>query len=134
MFEPELKEKLQAIFDLKRVEFGVMSDIREQEILFVEISKARCRVKNGIQTAKVEGVLRVNASNEKLPFGFLSKRIWQADSELKENFFFYEIEEQSQIFRDIVQRTVSFVYFFVGQYDPEVGSITSVNFQTEVQE
>ena len=64
---------------------------------------------------------------EKLPFGFFSKAIKNADDEDTRDLFFFDLENNSRVFRNIVQRGFSFVYFFDSQYDPKVGSITSVD-------
>jgi hypothetical protein len=134
MFQAALETKLKAIFDIPKVEFGLMGDAREQKCLFVEIDRSRNVIKEGIQRSRVTGRLVMNAQAGALPYGYFSKCIERADKDLKRDFFFFDLEENVLTFRDNVQRSLAFVFFFVGQYDPEAGTITSINLQTQVTE
>ena len=70
-------------------------------------------------------------NNDKLTFGYFSKRIAKSDPEDTKSLFFYDIESNTKRFQNIVQRGFSFIYLHNSQYEPETGSINSVNFTTE---
>ena len=127
MFEATLQAQLKAIFDFEKVVFDKPSESQEQEGVFVDITKSKCKIKDKRQIATVNGVIHVFANLDKLPFGYFSKCIDAASAELKEGFFFYDLEESKGTYRNIVERSLSFVYLFDSQYDPNVGSITSIN-------
>lgn len=131
MFEKTLKEKLEKIFDLK-VSFSEPGESNEQECLFVEVTRAFPKVKDGREVCRVEGQCAVYGNNDKLKYGYFSKQIDRALQEDKEKFFFYDFEQNSRLYQNIVQRSFSFVYFFSGQYDPEQGTITSTDITIEV--
>lgn len=139
MFKAELSEKLKKIFALKKVTFDMPSDkfggedlpSHEQGVLFIEIANARTRIKDARQIARVNGKIRIYAQGEKLPFGFLTKALAEADGDDTENFFFYDLEENASSFVNIVERSASFVFFFSSQYNPEVGTLTSLNLQED---
>lgn len=130
MFEKELADKFQRIFGVKKVTYDTpelkADAVREQECLFIEIEDSTNQIKDGRAKAMVTGNAIMVARSEKLPFGFFSKSIKQADPVLTKDLFFFDIEKNVPRFRDIVQRGFSFVYFFDSQYDPAVGTITSV--------
>lgn len=130
MFEKALKDSLRQIFDFDKVTYDAVSEDEEQEVLFIEIESSKNSIKDGLQVAKVTGKLRTFANAEKLPFGYFSKKIQEADKSLTYPFFFYEFEESAQGFRNIVERSVSFVYFFDSQYNPELGTISSIDLET----
>lgn len=131
MFESKLKETFQRIFDVKKVSFDQPGESQEQECLFIEISTSKNAIKDGLALAMVEGNCIMFANGEKLPFGFFSKRIRQADLADTKDLFFFDIEGNTKRYGNIVQRGFSFVYFFRGQYDPETGSITSIEFMED---
>lgn len=131
MFEKKLKEDLQKIFGVKKVDFDQPGDAREQECLFVEIDSSKNVIKDGRQLARVEGSAFIFGNSEKLPFGFYSRAIKQASINLTKNFFFYDMDANTKMFKNIVQRGFSFVYFYDAQYDPEHGSITSITLSVE---
>lgn len=130
MFEATLKAAVKQIFDFDKVTYDAVSEDQEQEVLFIEVESSRNSIKDGLQTAKVTGKLRAFANSDKLPFGYFSKKIQEADVSLTYPFFFYEFEESSQGFRNIVERSLSFVYFFDSQYNPELGTISSIDLET----
>ena len=132
MFETELKEKFQKIFELKKVTFDAPGESNEQDCLFIEVEHSKNVIKDGVVKAMVSGNCLMYSQNEKLPFGFFSKAIKQADQSLTKDLFFYEIESNNQRYRNLIKRGFSFVYFFSSQYDPKIGSITSV--ETNVEE
>lgn len=131
MFEKELEAKLKKIFGIDKVTFDEPGQSQEQDCLFVEIQTATNIIKAGRQIARVEGQAVMFGQNDKVKFGFFSKRIEKADDADTSSFFFFDIEENSRRYRNLVQRSFSFIYFFDGQYDPDVGSITTVEFKEE---
>jgi hypothetical protein len=54
------------------------------------------------------------------------KFIRLADPEDTKDLFFFDMETNAGYFRNLTERSLSFVYFFSGQYDPSLGSITSI--------
>lgn len=123
MFEKDLKEKFKRIFAVKKVTFDDPGKAREQECIFINVQKARNTIKDGRQISLVRGIGTIYGGSEKLPFGYLSQRIAKAKPEDTKDLFFEDIEENEPQYRDIVQRSFNFVYFFSGQYDPNIGSI-----------
>ena len=129
MFRKELKRKLSEIFAMS-VSFQKPSDdTPEQEIIFVEIDDSQSKVTHGKQVAKVNGSLVMYAPQEKLPFGFFTKKINQAGAELNQGFFFYGMDENKKTYVDLVERRCRFVFLYSGDYDPEAGTMTSVEFE-----
>lgn len=131
MFEKELEETFKRIFDLKKVTYDDPGESQEQEGLFVNVETPRFIVKDGVVKARIEGQAYVFANTQKLPFGFFSKAIAKANPNDTRKLFFFNIEENTPRYRNIVQRGFSFVYFFSGQYDPDLGKIESVTFTSE---
>lgn len=130
MFEKALTEKFQKIFGLKKVRFDLPAEeAPEQECLFIQVDQPNVTVKSKSARARVVGQATVFGSADKIPFGFFAKRIAKADAELTKDLYFFEVEQNTRQFVNIVQRSFSFVFFFNSQYDPEVGTIESVNFQ-----
>ena len=129
MFEADLTEKLQTIFGFKNVSFDLPAETVEQEKLFVAIETCRSHVKDAIIKAKVTGKIHVHVNREKMPYGYFAKRIAEAPGEITSDFFFYDIEENTGRYLNIAERSASFVFFFSTQYNPEVGTMTSINFE-----
>jgi hypothetical protein len=117
MFETELSEKLKTIFDFDKVKFETPSDMREQEVLFVEIEQAKNTIKDKQQLSLVTGTITVLANQDKLPYGYFSKKIHEASHDLTKDFFFYDFENNSSVYRNIVSRSLSFNYIYKGQYN-----------------
>lgn len=126
MFEKELAEKFRQIFEVKKVSFDEPGPAGEQDCLFINIELSRNTIRDGRQQARVAGSAVMIAQSDQLPFGFFSKKIAKADPALTKPLFFYDFEDNTKRYRNLVQRGFSFVYFFDGQYDPETGEITSV--------
>lgn len=134
MFEETLKNQFGAIFGVKKIVYDSPgNEVAEQDCLFIEVENSWNTFKDGRSLAKVTGTVTMYGPNDKLKFGFFSKAIAKAKPTLTKNLFFFEFEENTKRFRNLVQRSFSFVYFFDSQYDPETGSITSVTFTTEEQ-
>lgn len=136
VLEDKLKQKFIDIFGVKNVSYDAPGDANEQECLFIEIEDPHFVIKNGRQKAMVQGRAYMNGTNEKLKFGFFAKAIKRAsdkDYDLTKDLFFSNIEANTVRFKNIVQRGFSFTYFFDSQYDPALGTITSVDISVEEQ-
>ncbi len=127
MFEKALKDKLTRIFDLDKVTYDLPSTSQEQEACFIAVEKAPCKILDGRQMARVTGKLHVFASLDKLPYGYFTKKIAEADWADTKDLFFFDFEENRGTFRNITERSLGFVYLYDSQYDPNVGELTSVN-------
>lgn len=126
MFEASLSEKFQRIFDLKKVSYDEPGDSNEQECLFIEVENSMNSIKDGAAIARVTGNAVVFSTHFKMPFGYLSKRIYQADPDDTKDLFFFDVETNTKLFQGVVRRGFGFVYFFNSQYDPPAGTITSI--------
>lgn len=126
MFENKLKEDLKSIFKVKKITYDQPSNMDEQDCIFVEIESSNNQIRDGRVRAQVTCTATIYAQNDKLPFGFVSKAIKQSDPTITKNFFFYDLEQNSKTYQNLVQRSFSFVYFFSGQYDPNIGNIDEV--------
>lgn len=131
MFEKELEAKLKKIFKAQKVSYSQPSESKEQECLFVEIETSRNRFKDGRCVGRFEGNITMFGNADKMPFGYFAECIEQANPDDLKDIGFFNVESNSRIFQNIVQRTVEFTYFFNGQYDPAVGTMESVTLSTE---
>ncbi len=129
MFEEVLSEKLKKIFSMKKASYNQPGDSHEQGVLFIDVVNARTHIKDALQVARVNGKIRIYAQHEKMPFGFFTKAIAQAEGDQIADLFFYDLEENDSRYQNIVERSASFVFFFSSQYDPDVGTLTSLNLQ-----
>lgn len=134
MFESELASKMKQIFKVKKVSYDFPSESREQEALFIEVENVKSSVKDGLIVSMITGNGSMYGSNDKMPFGFFSKCIRQADVTLTKDLFFFDFETNTLRYRDIVERRFGFVYFFNSQYDPAIGTITSIDLEYEESE
>lgn len=130
MFERSLADKFKKIFDLSKVTYDLPGDSQEQEVIFVEVVTSKNSMKDGRFIAKVTGKIRVFCNIEKLPYGYFTKKILEANKADTKDLFFYEIEENNGTFRNIAERTMSFIYLFDSQYNPDIGLIE--NFSSDV--
>jgi hypothetical protein len=129
MFKSELQECLKRIFDFKKVSFDIPGESQEQECLFVRVDKCNAHISDGKELARVEGELIAYANSDKLPHGYFLKAIDRAAAADVKKFFFHDIEASSVVTNNIVRRSTNFVFFYQAQYDPELGTITSVELQ-----
>lgn len=135
MFEKALEQKFKALFGVKKVDFALPGESQEQECLFVNIEDAKPMYKDGKVNYKVQGVGSIFGNAKKLPFGFFSNQITNPRlKDLTHDIFFYELEANTRTYRDIVERSFSFVYFFSSQYDPKIGTITSLDQDITINE
>ena len=128
MFEASLVLKFKRIFGVEKVVYDLPGASQEQKCLFVEVQRSDIRFTDGRCKARVEGSAIMFGENEQMPFGFFAKAIARHPDETKD-LFFLDFETNAKQFQNIVQRSFSFVYFFDGQYDPAMGTLTSVNFK-----
>ena len=131
MFERQLAEKFKAIFGVSKVSYDEPGESQEQKCLFVEIETSRNRLGDGVERARVNGKIVMFAQNDQIPFGFFSKAIAKAPPSLTADLFFFDFEENSRRYQNVVQRSCSFVYFFTGQYDPDIGTLDEIEFIEE---
>jgi hypothetical protein len=129
MFEKTLSDKLRAIFQVDKVTYAAPGESQEQNCIFIEVVSSKNSIKDTRALAKVTGKITVFASNERLPYGYFSKAIAQADADTTKDLFFYDFELNTRIFQNVAERSVSFVYFFDSQYDPDIGTINSVDIE-----
>lgn len=131
-----MSAQLKRIFDLDKVTFqapniGTGEDVNdwgEQEVIFIEIISADTSVNDGSVNAIVKGHIRFFGSAEKIPYGYFAKQISKADPADTKPFFFHNFENNKGTIDDICERTLDFVYLFDSQYNPDVGTITSITF------
>lgn len=134
MFKNELQRRLSEIFDVVKTTFSAPSESFEQDTLFINITKSTSRMSDmngGRQTAKVEGTITMYSQDNRLPFGFFNKRIGRADSSLTKDLFFYDIDVDVEgslaRLQNIHERRVGFIFLYDSQYDPDRGSLTSMD-------
>lgn len=132
MFKQDLKDRFKSIFGFPKVTFDAPSEAFEQDTLFIELNECQTRVTDKKVLAKVTGFIVVYAQAERLPFGYFSKRINQADPDLTRDLFFYDIdinvEKNRAMFQNLVERRTRFVFLYSEQYDPNKGELTSLSF------
>jgi hypothetical protein len=128
MFEKELKDRLGRIFQLKRVTFDLPSEDREQEVLFIKVDRSASSIRFEEAIFRVYGSFSVFANSEKMPFGYINKKIRAAHPQDITDFFFYDIDENEKYFGNLVERRCSFIFLYKTEYDPESGEISQVNF------
>lgn len=129
MFEQALIEKFQKVFEVKKVTFDTPApDDHEQETIFIEVALSKNVIKDGKAMARVQGKAYMFAEHEKLPYGFFSKAIKEHADDTKD-LFFYEIEENTKLHHNLSQRGFSFIYFFNSQYDPDLGTLNSIELE-----
>jgi hypothetical protein len=127
MFEATLEAQLKRIFSTKKVTFDKPGESQEQEGLFVDIQKAKTKIRDGKEIALVQGTIHVFAKADKLKYGFFSKALNEAKPADTKKLFFFNFEENKGTYQDICERSLDFLYFFDGQFDPALGSITSID-------
>lgn len=130
MLENKLKKDLETIFGVKATYDAASPEAREQDKLFVELETPFSNFVDGKVNMRVSGTAKIFAENNKIPINFFAAAVARADHDFVKNFFFSEMDENTTLFRNLVQRSFSFVYFFSGQHDPDLGSIESI--KTEV--
>lgn len=104
--------------------------MKEQECLFISIEDNQVRFKKKLKRYRLEGRLTMFAQSDKMPVDYFATRIFEMPKALQARFFFSEIDANTKYYQNLVQRDVSFIYFFETQYDPDTGTITSVEVET----
>jgi len=131
VFEQELIDKFKAIFGVDKVTYDTPGESREQNVLFIEIEDCKNSIKDGKAMGMATGNAVIFQKHSAMPFGFFAKAIARAPATLTKDLFFFDIEGNTQRYRDLVQRGFSFTYFFNSQFDPPTGTITSVTTTVE---
>lgn len=133
MFQAELKKRFEKIFGFKKTTYDAPSDSFEQDTLFIEITDCKTRPSEGKVYARVTGQLVAFSQNERLPYGFFSKRIEKAKHELTKDLFFYDVDRNvvssPARLQNISERRTSFQFFFTAQYDPNLGELTTLEME-----
>lgn len=130
--ENTLGDKLKKIFKVSKVSFSQPGEkVKEQECVFVEIEQTRHRIKDKREIAKVTGKINLYGNSDKMPLGWISKMISEANAVDIADLAFFDLEMNSRYYQNLVQRTASFVYFFSTQYDPNLGTIETVTINVE---
>lgn len=129
--EDNLQKSFLEIFKVPKVTFDQPSAKQEQGCIFIEIEEAVPTIRDGREIYRVTGAGSMFAPNNKLPIGFFGKAIHEARPEVTRHFFFEDLEQNIKTFQNLVQRSFSFVYFFSGQYDPEIGNIQEFSITVE---
>jgi len=127
VFRNTLKELLKDIFEIPKVSYDLPGESKEQGCIFVSIDSAQNSVKKGKECSIVRGSISIYSNGDKLPFGFFSKKINQAQPALTQGLFFYNMDENNKIFQNIVERKCNFIFLYSNEYDPEGGSLTSLD-------
>lgn len=133
MFEKELGDKFKRIFQMKKYLYDVPSDSQEQECLFINVISSKNQVKDGRVTGKVTGKILVFCNPEKLPYGYFTKCVVEADIADTKDLFFYEFEDNAGMASGISERSMSFIYLFDQQYNPNIGELTSLTNEISFQ-
>lgn len=131
MFKQELENKFKQIFGIDKVVYDTPGESKEQNCLFIEVEDCRPHIIDGFASGKVTGNAVIFQKSSAIPYGFFAKAIAKADAALTKDLFFFDLEANTQRYRDLVQRGFSFTYFFNSQFDPPTGTITSVNTTVE---
>ncbi len=127
MFEATLEAQLKRIFRLEKVTFDTPGESQEQEGLFIAVEKCKTRIKDGREIALVQGTIHIFANASKLKYGYFSKALNEAQPADTKKLFFFNFEENRGTRGNICERSLDFLYFFDGQYDPNLGTIESVD-------
>lgn len=131
MFEDKLEKKFKSIFGVKKVTYAEPGESQEQETIFINVEEPKFKFSDKQATAMVTGQAVMFGRNDALTFGFFAKCISKASNDLTKDLFFENLDSNTKRFGDIVQRGFSFTYFFDSQFDPAVGTITSVTTTVE---
>lgn len=132
--ETQLKEDLAIVFKPQKVTFGQPSDIKEQQVLFINIEETKTTFKKKKKRYRIEGKATMFAQSDKMPADYFGTCIMESPKAINARFFFSEIDANTKYYQNLVQRDVSFIYFYETQYDPETGLITSVTVETTTED
>ncbi len=128
MFKATLEKNFKAIFGFKKVTFNAPSEQFEQDTMFVEIQDVQVAVGSGKERAKVMGTITTFSQDNKLPYGFINKRVAGADKELTKDLFFFDTEQDVATSPagtlNISERRSRFLFLYSKQFDPQQGEMT----------
>lgn len=127
MFEATLEAQLKRIFRVEKVTFDKPGESQEQQGIFVDVHKAKTRLRDKRQIALVQGTIHIFANAEKLKYGFFSKALAEAKPEDTKKLFFFNFEENRGTYGNITERSLDFLYLFDSQHDPALDTIESVD-------
>lgn len=134
MIRASLKEKLEKIFGLP-VTFDAPSDAFEQGKIFVEIQTGRDNAGPDRVTGQYDGSIIIFGKQESTPYGFMAKKIADADSSLTKDFFFYAVDTNNLTsparYVNLTERRANFKYLFRENRNAAKGSMTDVDFSTK---
>lgn len=130
MFKKNLEQKVARIFNIPKVTYDMPADeTREQGVIFIKVSACRAQVHKGEEAARVTGTISIYSQKNKLPFGYIQKCIEAASNEDTKDIFFHNTDENEDYLVDLSLRTTNFVFFYKGQYDPQAGTLSEVEFE-----
>lgn len=132
--EKEIEAALRRIFKIDKITFDDPGESGEQGCLFVNVDTSPARVHGSRFIGRVTGTISIFGQNSKVPLGFFSKAISDAEPADAKPFFFSDFESSSNRNRNLVQRSASFIYFFDSQYDPSLGTIEEINVTVNIEE
>lgn len=123
-------EKLTEIFKFKKTTFDSYSQEFEQDTLFIEVDVTHERITKKGVSMRVTGDLIYFSQVDRIKYGKMIKLIEEANAIDKNGFFFYDVDKQNVSSQarmiNIAERRISFVYLYLGPYDPDKGEITSL--------
>jgi hypothetical protein len=129
VFRASMEQKLLSIFGLKKVTFSMPDPAAlEQTIIFVDIQKCVTRTSRGKEFSRAHGTISIFSDSDRIPFGFYAKKINQASPVDTKGFFFYNFDQNEKYNGKLVERKIDFIYLHDAPYNPETGTITSVEF------
>ncbi len=141
MFEKDLERRLRTIFGVRKTTFNAPDfDAPEQDCLFCQIVDAKPRMQargGGRETYVVEGYLTIFSQALRIPFGFFHKKLEQGDPADVASFFFgkeMDIADSPARLQNIQERRINFTFLYDTEYDPNRGSLTSLETTVEIQE
>ncbi len=134
MFRSDLERRLKSIFGFSKVSFDAPSDAYEQDTLFIEIEQCKSNTSaKGIASAYVAGHFTTFSQVGKMPYGFYNKKIKEADAELTRAIFIFDADQNvlssNARFQNVEERRTRFVFLYSAQYDPNQGSLTSLELE-----
>lgn len=132
MFRKKLVSDLEQMFGFNKTTFLKDSDDFEQDVLFIEIDRSNSKISNvsgGRQIARVVASLVVYSQDDRLPYGFFSKRL-EAYPDIAKSFFFSvvdeDVPESPARIQNIHERRCDFIYFYDSQFDPNRGELNEL--------
>ena len=126
--EDELKKKFSKIFKVSDVDFDAPSSSNEQDKLFLEVEKIVSSIKDKTEVGRVYGRGIMYSTNTKLPLNHFFRCVGLASKEDSKDLAFLRISENALVYKDVIERSFEFIYFFNRPFDPDKGSITTIEF------